>query len=178
MTTHIEARRLATIAINTVFGGVAARGEIWALAGIACLETNYGQGWKGVGAGSNNMGAIQCGPSWKGERFEYTDTHPNADGTSTAYKIAFRKYPSPLDGWVDLCKVAYLNRGREIVRQCAAEDNWAGVSAALHNTGYYEGFGKTVADRIHNHMLALEGSIFRANKEEAQNDLAKALEPA
>lgn len=165
MTTHVEARALAKQAIEHVLGGVPARGEIWALAGVACLETNYGQGWKGVGAGSNNMGAIQCGKSWTGERFRYTDTHPNADGTSTPYSIDFRKYPTPLDGWIDLVKAAYVNRGRESVRQCAESENWYGVSAALHNTGYYEGFGKTVGDRIHNHCLALEGAIARANLE-------------
>ena len=165
MTTHTQARDLARRAIESVFGEPATRGEIWALAGIACLETNYGNGWKGAGAGSHNQGAIQCGPGWKGQRFSYTDTHPNADGTSTPYRIDFRKYDTEIEGWIDLCKVAFVNRGRHIVREAAKAESWADVSAALHGTSYYEGFGKTVGDRVHNHLLALEGAIARANKE-------------
>lgn len=165
MTTHTQARALAKEALIRVFGGEPTRGEIWTIAGIGCLETSYGDGWKGAGAGSNNMGAIQCGPSWTGARFATDDTHPNADGTSTKYHAEFRKYPAPIDGWVDLVRVAFVNRKRSTVREAAKQESWYDVSAALHSTGYYEGFGKTVADRIHHHCLALEGAIARANKE-------------
>jgi hypothetical protein len=163
MTTHPQARELAKQALTTVFGEEPTEGEVWALAGIACLETNYGDGWKPPGTMSYNMGAIQCGSQWTGARFAYTDTHPNADGSSTPYNIYFRKYASAIDGWIDLVKVAFVNRGRDIVREAARAKDWGSVSAGLHQTGYYEGFGKTVADRIHHHMLALEGAIARAN---------------
>lgn len=163
MTTHQQARSYAEQALRTVFVDEPTRGEIWALAGVAFLETAYGDGWKGTGAGSNNMGAIQCGPSWKGDRFGYTDTHPNSDGSSTPYHIDFRKYATPLEGWIDLAKVVYVNRGRSIVRDAAKLESWADVSAGLYKTAYYEGRGKTPADRIHNHLLALESAIAKAN---------------
>jgi hypothetical protein len=165
MTTHTQARQLARSALVETFGGDPTYGEIAALAAIACLETNYGQGWKGTGVGSHNMGAIQCGPSWTGQRFGSIDTHPNADGTSTPYRIEFRKYATELDGWLDLVRVVYINRGRKIVRQAACNESWCDVSAALYQTGYFEGYGKTVGDRIHNHLLALEGALARANTE-------------
>jgi flagellum-specific peptidoglycan hydrolase FlgJ len=165
VTTHTQAREYARAALRHQFDCDPSYGEIVALAGIACLETNYGNGWKGAGVGSHNMGAIQCGGSWTGQRFACIDTHPNTDGTSTPYRIDFRKYSSVEDGWADLVRVVYINRGRHIVREAARAESWGDVSGALHLTGYFEGFGKTVGDRIHNHMLALEGAIWRANKE-------------
>ena len=165
MTTHAQARAFAAQSIGVVFNREPLGGEADGEAGIGCLETSYSDGWKGSGVGSNNMGAIQCGSSWKGERFSYVDTHPNADGTSTRYQIDFRKYATPLDGWTDLCKVAYVNRGRASVRAAAIARDWYGMSKSLHDTGYYEGYGKTVADRIQNHYRALSRAIARANNE-------------
>lgn len=162
MTSHIQARQYAAQSLGAVFGG-AAPGEVAAEAGVACLETSYGDGWKGAGKGSFNQGAIQCGSGWKGDRFYYVDTHPNADGTSTPYRVDFRKYPTMLDGWVDLCKVVFVNRGRSIVRTAAQALDWLGVSRGLHKTGYYEGFGKTVEDRIANHNRALVRAIAKAD---------------
>ena len=165
MTTHSQARMLATQSIQAAFGRDPIGGEAEGEAGIGYLETSYGDGWVGNGVGSNNIGAIQCGSSWPGQRFSYFDTHPNSDGTSTKYKIDFRKYSTPLDGWIDLCRVAYVNRSRESVRAAAAARDWYGMSKALHNTGYYEGYGKTVEDRIRNHYRALSRAIARANSE-------------
>lgn len=165
MTTHTQAREFARQALAKAFGGEPMYGEIVAMAGVACLETSYGDGWKGTGVGSFNMGAVQCGASWTGKRFSYIDTHPNNDGTSTPYRIDFRKYGTVEDGWADLVRVVYVNRGRHTVREAARAESWADVSAQLHATQYFEGMGKTVADRIHNHLLALEGAIARANAE-------------
>jgi len=162
MTTHAQAREYAAQSLGAVFGGAHA-GEIKAEAGVAYLETSYGDGWKGAGKGSFNQGAIQCGSGWKGDRFSYVDTHPNADGTSTAYRIDFRKYPTVGDGWFDLCQVVFVNRGRFIVRAAAQACDWLGVSRGLHKTGYYEGFGKTVDDRIANHHRALVRAIAKAD---------------
>ena len=165
MTTHIQAREYARAALIQEFQCDPSYGEIVALAAIACLETNYGDGWQGHGVGSYNMGAIQCGGTWTGRRFAYIDTHPNANGTSTPYRIDFRKYATVEEGWSDLVRVVYINRGRHIVREAAQAESWADVSAGLHQTGYFEGHGATVADRIHNHLIALEGAIARANAE-------------
>lgn len=163
MTTHAQARSYARESLASEFHEEPTQGEVSAEAGVASLETSYGDGWKGPGKGSNNQGAIQCGSGWKGDRFSYIDTHPNPDGTSTPYRIDFRKYPTPNDGWRDLCRVVYINRGRSIVRASARVNDWLGVSRGLHSTGYYEGFGKTVEDRIRNHYRALSRAIAKAD---------------
>lgn len=161
MTTHVQARAFARKALESILGA-SSTGAERALAGVACLETSYGDGWKGAGKGSFNMGAIQAG-SWAGDTFAYTDTHPNADGTSTPYRIAFRKYPSPAAGWEDLVRVVFVNRGRTVVLAAAQKGDLLGVSQGLHRTGYYEGFGKTVADRIANHHAALARAVRAAD---------------
>ena len=161
MTTHIEARNNAHTALVAKFGEPITPGEIKALAGVACLETSYGDGWKGAGKGSFNMGAIQgTGPAGS---FVYTDTHPNAGGTNTPYQIAFRRYRSVVEGWADLVNVVYVNRGRARVREAAKAGDWYGVSKALHETGYYEGYGRTEAERVANHHRALSRAIAAAD---------------
>lgn len=162
MTTHVQARDYARRAIETRFGS-ATPGEVKALAGVACLETSYGDGWRGAGKGSHNMGAIQCGKGWAGKRFSYVDTHPNADGTSTRYQVDFRAYDTPEAGWLDLCRVVFEVCNRRIVRSAAQQNDWYGVSEALRQTSYYEGFGKTQQDRIANHYRALARAIASAD---------------
>jgi peptidoglycan hydrolase-like protein with peptidoglycan-binding domain len=166
MTAHTVGLDLARRALVQRFGG-ATEGEVMALAGVANLETNYGNGWKGAGRNSYNMGAIQCGKYWTGSRFSYFDTHPNSDGTSTKYPVDFRRYLTPLDGMVDLVMVAYVNRGRDVVRQQARAEDWAGVSHFLRLTGYYEGFGATPDIRERNHLRALLRGIYTARGEQA-----------
>lgn len=163
MTTHVQARSYASRALVDRFNSAAMLGEVKALAGIACLETRYGDGWKGAGAGSFNMGAEQCGSTWKGDRFTYVDTHPNADGTSKPYRACFRKYQGPEAGWFALVDIVYVNRGRTRVREAARTENWRGVSQGLYTTGYYEGFGKTAAERVTNHLRALTKAIAAAD---------------
>lgn len=162
MTTHAQAREYATDALTKRFGAPPAVGEVKALAGVACLETHYGDGWKGAGFGSNNMGAEQCG-NWKGDRFIYIDTHPTSLGTSTTYRACFRKYASPADGWRALVDIVFVNRGRGKVRAAAIREDWRGVSQGLYTSGYYEGFGKTSAERIANHLRALSNAIAAAD---------------
>ena len=163
MTTHAEARQFATEVLRLPLSGAPSAGEIKALCGVACLETHYGDGWKGTGKGSFNQGAIQCGASWKGDRFSYVDTHPNADGTSTPYHIDFRKYPNVDAGWSDLATVVFVNRGRHVVAEAADRFDWMGVSKTLHDTGYYEGVGSTVSERINHHYRALSRAIADAD---------------
>jgi len=163
MTTHLEARIFARGAIRSVYKRDALGGEAAGLAGVAWLETNYGAGWKGAGKGSRNLGAEQCGAGWTGKRFSYVDTHPNADGTNTQYKVDFRAYDSDEEAWVALCEIVFINRGRVIVRAAAMDRDWYAMSAALHSTGYYEGYGKTVADRINNHYRALSKAVALAD---------------
>jgi hypothetical protein len=158
--THTEARALVSLAFTSVFGRAPSAFEAMFLQAIAWLETNYGSGWKGVGVGSWNMGAIQRG-GWTGSFFEYTDTHPMPDGSSKPYKIGFRKYTSAQAGFEDLCKVVYaVNPRRREALAAAAKGDVLGFSTALHKYPcYYEGFGATDAIRIANHAKAVTNAI-------------------
>jgi hypothetical protein len=160
MTSHAEARALATAALSKRFGMAPSAGEVRALAGIGNLESHYGDGF----GSNNNIGAVQAGPDWTGETFIHKDTHPNPDGTSTTYETKFRKYPTRKAGWEDLAIQAFSVRGRSSVRAAAKNSDWAGVSRALYKTGYYEGFGKTEDERIDNHVKALTSAINSADK--------------
>jgi len=134
--------------------------------GVDWLETNYGRGWKSVeGKISKNRGAVQAGvpPCDPQTSFLYKDTHPNADGTSTTYSVCFRSYSNDVDACADMERyiVGTASKPKKnVLDACARGDLW-GVSAGMHANHYYEGFGKTVADRITNHMKALAAAIKR-----------------
>ena len=155
-----QAVQFATNAL-TYDGGNAPPGVVAALFGCALLETGFGYYWKGEGVGSYNQGAIQAGSRWTGATFQYRDTHPNPDGTSTTYVTKFRKYPHEITGWVDLVRVMYGASRITVLRAAEALD-WAGVSLAMYNTHYYEGYGKTPAERVANHARLLGKCIRRA----------------
>lgn len=168
MITHNDMRIALREAFARVQGREATIPELQCLQAVASLESGYGQYWKPPGDGSFNLGAIQAGSSWSGETFVYTDTHPNPDGTSTPYRVAFRKYPSLVAGAEDLVRVVYRNKGRnQKVLPPASKGDTHGFSAGLYDTGYYEGFGKDGPDpgespreeRIANHHRAVVASI-------------------
>jgi len=159
---HDEARIFACNAVGTLTGQDPHFNATRHLAGIGHLETSYGRGWKGAGVGSWNIGAIQAGASWNGYVFVYTDTHPEADGSSTPYQVAFRKYPTPQAGWDDLARVMFGGRRRDVLVAASAGCTYT-VSQRMRETGYYEGFGPTQTDRIRNHFLALRKGIWIAD---------------
>jgi hypothetical protein len=157
---HAEMRLLLRDAFARVFGRDASTPELQCLQAVAWLESSYGDGWKPAGAGSNNYGAIQAGSGWNGPTFLYTDTSPQPDGSSKPYVTKFRKYATPIEGAIDLVKVVYLNRGRDKLALIpAGKGDTLGFSRGLHASGYYEGHGKTIEDRIRNHHVAVERSI-------------------
>ncbi len=157
---HADMRLLLRDAFARVFGREATLPELQCLQAVASLESAYGSGWKPPGNGSHNFGAIQAGSTWNGHTFQYTDTTPLPDGSSKPYVTKFRKYATPIDGAVDLVKVVYLNRGRDkLALAPAGKGDTLGFSRGLHSSGYYEGFGKTVEDRIANHHRAVVASI-------------------
>jgi hypothetical protein len=163
MPSHAAARKLAQIALQRTFGGTPTVGEVKVIAGVGWLETQYGTGWSGDGAGSNNIGAIHADPSWNGETFLTTDTKPTATGGSVSYVTRFKAYPTAIDGWMDLVRTAFIVRGRSSVRAAAQANDWRGVSQGLFDTGYYEGFGATEAERVGNHYKALSSAISAAD---------------
>jgi len=155
MITHSDAQEILQRAFVAV--GMIPSPDVSRFAGaVAFLESRYGQGWSGAGRGSHNWGAIQAGNKWTGARFTYSDTHPNPDGTSTSYRVDFRAYPTNDDGAADLLRVVYL--ARPSVLEAATSGSSYGVSRALYQTRYYEGFGPTPEARIENHHRALQSA--------------------
>lgn len=159
MLSDLDMRQVLCEAFRRQFGREGKRCEMQCLQAVAWLETSYGAGWKPPGAGSWNFGACQAGASWRGATFVYTDTHPNKDGTSTPYSVKFRAYPSAIEGAVDLVKIVYVNAGRFVVLAAAGREDTMGFSIALRDTGYYEGFGATVGERISHHHDAVVKAI-------------------
>ena len=159
MTTHAQMRSILAEAFRVGFGRPGSTSELQCLQAVAKLETNYGDGWRGAGKGSNNIGAIQKG-SWARETFVYTDTRPNADGTSTPYQTHFRKYPTLLDGAIDLVRVVYKIQRRDVlVLPPAKRGDLAGFSAGLYDSHYYEGWGRNRDERIAHHLKAVKDAV-------------------
>ncbi len=160
MLSHVDARQIVAAAFHEQFRREGNTSELQCLQAIAWLETNYGASWKGVGVGSFNMGAIQQG-GWTGAVFTYTDTHPMPDGTSKPYQIGFRKYPTAVAGFQDLCKVVFcaFDRGKRVL-PAASRGDLLEFSTELHKYPcYYEGFGATDAERIARHHSAVLNAI-------------------
>jgi hypothetical protein len=161
MLSHKDARIVVAAAFRVRMGREGTRPELQCAGGVGFLETGYAQNWKSPGVGSFNWGAIQgSGPAGA---FQYTDTHPNADGTSTPYAISFRKYRSLEEGAEDLIRIVYQSNGRDrLVLPAATKGDTLAFSTAMHTTRYYEGFGRTVQERIANHHRALVSAITAA----------------
>jgi peptidoglycan hydrolase-like protein with peptidoglycan-binding domain len=157
---HTDMRALVATAFAAQVGRQGTLPELQCLQSIGWLETNYASSWHGPGVDSWNFGAIQRG-GWSGSFFEYTDTHPNPDGTSTPYKIGFRKYPDAVSGVADLCKVVYMAFDRlHRVLPAASRGDLLAFSTELHRAPcYYEGFGATDAERIAHHCAAVTSAI-------------------
>lgn len=139
------------------FGREATLQEAQFLHAVGMLETSCGTGWKGAGAGSFNMGAITAGPAWKGATFEYRDSYPDENGIDHWYTTKFRKYASAVEGWEDLANIMYEDRPT-VLKAATAGDAY-GVSAALYETKYYAGRGKTIKERIAGHHAAVTRSL-------------------
>jgi hypothetical protein len=191
-------------AFRLVLGREPSSSEVQFLQAISELESSHGRGWKPPGNGSYNLGAIQAHGSWAGETFQYTDTSPNPDGTSTSYAQKFRAYPSLIEGAKDLVRIVYVTNGRASVLKAAGAGETERASAAMYctsgktkaehdaerklvlerygvsPTGYYQGFGKTPIERIANHHKRVEASIraqCAALKDALPKDLASKPAP-
>lgn len=163
MLSHRDARVLILAAFTTRFGRQATRPETQCVQAVGELESGYASYWRPPGVDSCNWGAIQgSGPAGA---FQYVDTHPNADGTSTQYATTFAKYHSLGEGAEYLVRAVYqiANRDKLVLPYATAGDT-LGFSTGLHRTIYYEGFGATVAERIeHHHRAVLNACIAQAH---------------
>jgi hypothetical protein len=175
MISHVEARAIAIEGFRLAMATEPSRLEAIFEQGIGLLETGYGSGWHAAGIGSNNVGADQSGrpPCNPSTSFLYTDTHPNPDGSSSTYSVCFKKYPDLARGFAGLAHIMYQQMSKALdaehnVRIAANAGDIYGVSLALYNNGYYEGFGSTPAVRVANHYRNLRAdinTIALANKE-------------
>lgn len=151
---HALARRQATEGFKLKFGREPTLREVQFLQAIGMLETSYGKGWAKTGAvGSNNMGAIIAGGSWKGATFTHKDSLPQSDGSNQWYTTEFRKYPTPAEGWQDLANIMYEDRPG--VLAAAQNGDAFQVSAEMYHSKYYFGFGPDAKTRIGNHYAKL-----------------------
>ncbi|MGC4066140.1 MAG: peptidoglycan-binding domain-containing protein [Polyangiaceae bacterium] len=160
MLTHTEAFKLVSSAIERVLGPGLPRSVSVFCQAVGCLESSYGSGWKEPGKNSHNWGAIQhksppCNPSLKAEPgkygcFSYQDTSPQSDGTSKPYAVCFRTWINDEEGVEALVRTVYSAR-RSAVLDAAKNGNVWAFSAAMYDTGYYQGFGATREIRISHH---------------------------
>lgn len=107
---------------------------------VADLETSYGKGWKGPGAGSNNWGAIICTNKVKaGPEGCLAGCFPNLDSSpgDPAEMRCFRTYPSPEEGAAHLIKLLTVKRPASHAAMKAGDID--AFSRDMHATHYYEG---------------------------------------
>jgi hypothetical protein len=122
----------------TIAKGEGGYGRGWANPSAATIAASAKFGLTGYeGAGSNNWGAVQ-GTGNAGS-FPHVDYH--ADGS--AYVGKFRKYLTPEDGFLDVCRVLYSGGKRKEVGAKELRDalNRGDLSAAVyaqHANGYFE----------------------------------------
>ena len=162
---HIDARNIIHEAAKEHLGGRATRSALQILQSIALLETGYGKGWKGAGAASRNWGAVQAGSSWKGPTFGARDTSPQADGSNVSYQGRFRVYATDVDGASDMIRIVVRNQE---TLSALLGGSVLGVSAAMYKARYYEGYGKTPADRVRNHARAVMRGVIKIAAENSE----------
>lgn len=139
--------------------------------GISWLETQNSLGWgtdPALGAGSNNMGAM-TDPSYHAvdvgqtptppndKQFLHIDSRPDASvpGGVRRYVTAFKKYPTPADGFADVAMVAL----KPNVRAAVATGVIRNVSRAMHDNVYYTGVLPTPDQNIDAHAKRLYDSM-------------------
>jgi hypothetical protein len=158
---HAQARADALDGFRQVVKTEPTDNELRMLMAVSLHETTYGQGWRGPGEGSFNMGAIHATPSWTGLTFQATDTSPTDTGGAVAYSQAFRSYPNAVDGWADLAAQLML---KPKVRAAAESGSPQRMAEAMRAAKYYEGSGATEKERIHGYAQALADSLLEISK--------------
>lgn len=187
MLTHTEAFELVTNAVERVLGTHQPRSVTVFCQAVGCLESSYGSGWKDAGRGSHNWGAIQhkcppCQPSVTAEPgkhgcFTYRDSTPQSDGTSKSYAVCFRTWVSDEEGVEALVRTVYSAR-RKAVLEAAKTGNVWGFSAAMYDTGYFQGFGATREARISHHADSMRRIVAAIEKAlDGSTESSNAVDP-
>jgi hypothetical protein len=113
-------------------GLVPSRAELQGWAAVALVETQYGSGWKGAMAGSNNWGAVQAKPGQPSAPWQ--DQHP--DGT--VYSQPFRVYSTPEEGAADL--IRHLTALRPMTWAAMRAGDWWQAGDAMRQESYFGGW--------------------------------------
>lgn len=162
---HTQARVIADRAFEREMGRAPTLAESQTVRMISLCESGYGAGWKGIEGETHNWGAVQAGkaPCDPTTSFEYTDTHPNADGSSTPYTICFRRYDSHEDGAAHVVRLLFTSKRalKAGTPAAAASGNVFELASAQYHQGYYEGRGKTVEERIARHARTISACLDR-----------------
>lgn len=147
---HAQERALIDTALPHL-----SEGEKQALQAVDLLETTYGRGWKGVGKGSKNRGAITG--KYEGQSFVYEDSrYDDKTGKVVKYTTEFRSYPTDEAALKDLERVMYGQRSS--VRKAAKKGNLEGVSRAMRETSYYLGT-KPKEESIKAHYATMQRNV-------------------
>ncbi len=119
--------------------------EIQYATAIANIESSYGRGWKGAMVGSNNWGAVQCAANAQ----TAAGCIPYQDSFSTGqkYNIAFRSYPTPVDGARDVIKHIFKKRPRTAAALSEDAPCVFRASLAMRRESYYGGFCPKATNR-------------------------------
>lgn len=128
---HVWARGVLERAAKTR-GLVPSRAELQGWAAVALVETQYGGGWKGAMAGSNNWGAVQAKPGQPSAPWQ--DEHP--DGT--VYQQPFRVYASPEEGAADL--IRHVTALRPMTWAAMRAGDWWQAGDAMRQESYFGGW--------------------------------------
>jgi hypothetical protein len=133
-----------------VTGSEASLSELQIAGAVATLETSYGQGWKGAGAGSNNWGAINCPQravdgQCPGGCFPAQDSSPGQDLEIRCFKA----YASADDGAAGLIREITLRRPH--AWEAMRSGDIDGFSRAMRGLSgdpvYFEGIAASAAER-------------------------------
>lgn len=132
------------------------------IAAVARHETGFSTFFpfaKKDGFVSHNWGAQQCSTTAKQGRcpdncFPATDTSPTAQGTSIPYLACFQVNPTEQAGALSLVKLMTVSRPG--IGTALSTGDAQAIAQAMRDARYYEGFGKTQAERVRNYATALE----------------------
>lgn len=152
------------------------------IAAVARHETGFGTYFpfaKKDGFASHNWGAQQCNTIARqgqcpADCFPATDTSPTATGASIPYLACFQVNASPEAGALSLVRLLTVQRPG-IARALETGDAQV-IAQAMRDARYYEGFGKTQAERVRNYATALERNA-RINAAQAGVENAISLPP-
>jgi hypothetical protein len=174
--THAWAADIVNEAFQRVMGRAPTPAERQIVLAVSNLESGYGRGWKGSGAGSHNWGAVQTRNEMT-PQFQYRDS--SAEGS---YVIGFKVYRDDVGGAADVVRLLFKSdrkqqmpdedraqrtlggeiagpgRG-ELIEQAAQQGDTTAFSRAMWYTTYFEGRSPDFVKNIKSHAKGIQARI-------------------